>query len=314
MKMFAVTVVIGLSVSAAGVFAASERPAGASRPAAGKPFDQAKALRMLMERISREFKLAPDARRQLEQAFQSYNQALANWRQEHAAQLKQLGEQIKAARESKDEDAVMTAREELAKLTESRKTLRENFEKQLADILTPEQMARVKDILNETAQPVMRFVAAMATLDMTDDQKVASRKILENARQEAENVNEPREKNNLYRAAVEKIRKEVLTPPQCRKLDAMKEADRFNFNRIERLNLTDEQRASIRQIMGQAHDQAVALETPQQRRDVYQAAFEKIRTTILTEEQRQQLERLPKPRPRGDNPKMTASNPAGGKA
>ena len=56
------------------------------------------------------------------------------------------------------------------------------------------------------------------------------------------------------------------------------------------LNLTDEQKAQVKEILDAAHEKAKAADTPEAKRDIMKAAHEKIRNTVLTEEQRKKMD------------------------
>ena len=59
---------------------------------------------------------------------------------------------------------------------------------------------------------------------------------------------------------------------------------------LKELNLTDQQKAAVREIMKAAHDKAKAAATKDQKVAIFKAAMEKIRAEVLTDEQRAKID------------------------
>lgn len=62
----------------------------------------------------------------------------------------------------------------------------------------------------------------------------------------------------------------------------------------KKLNLTDQQKAQIKAILQQAHQDAQQAKDVQAKKAIYQAAAQKIKTDVLTDAQRQQLQEIRK--------------------
>ncbi len=58
-----------------------------------------------------------------------------------------------------------------------------------------------------------------------------------------------------------------------------------------KLNLTDDQKAQVKEILKAAHEQAKSATDKDAKIKIMKDAFEKIKTTVLTDEQRQMLEK-----------------------
>lgn len=63
------------------------------------------------------------------------------------------------------------------------------------------------------------------------------------------------------------------------------------------LGLTDDQKAKIKDIMTDARTKAEAAENPQEKREIMQAAFQKVNSEVLTDDQKAKLEKMKQSRP-----------------
>ena len=150
----------------------------------------------------------------------------------------------------------------------------------------------------------------LAEVDLTPEQKAQVKAIREAAMEEAKQAQTPEERMAIRRATMEKVNA-VLTEEQRSKIAASQPArpgPRAQGQRaqgpFEKLNLTDEQRAQVREIMTAARKEAQSAETPEARREIMTAAREKTKA-LLTEEQLKSLNEGRETGPReGQNPRQ----------
>ena len=202
-------------------------------------------------------------------------------------------------------------KEVVAQLVEdSRKKLHEDIEA----VLTDEQLEKLQQLRDhEVKRP-------FEALDLTEEQKAAVEEIREKAKTDAEAAETREARQEIRQAAREEILS-VLTEEQIAKLEQLREErprgrGRPGKGRIgigprgpfggpdgpppvfEELDLTEEQKAAIKEIHEQAKTDAEAAETRQARREIMQAAHEEV-LSVLTEEQIEKLEQLREDRPWG---------------
>ncbi|NLW86874.1 MAG: hypothetical protein GXY38_08370 [Planctomycetes bacterium] len=133
-----------------------------------------------------------------------------------------------------------------------------------------------------------------AGLDLTEEQREKIKDIQEEGRKQAKEAKTPEDRAKIRQETMAKVR-DVLTDEQKEKLD---EAMIPMLNRrgpFAQLNLTDEQRAKIREIMSQAQEDASEAKTPEERRKIMADAMEKTRN-VLTDEQKEKLAQMRKGR------------------
>ena len=109
---------------------------------------------------------------------------------------------------------------------------------------------------------------AFSQLELTDEQKEQMQAIMAAARQQ--------------------IHDDVLTDEQRVKLEELKQArgEEMLTRMTERHGLTAEQVEQVRAIMTAAHEQAEAADSREDKWEIMKAAFEQIKTEVLTDEQR----------------------------
>lgn len=136
-----------------------------------------------------------------------------------------------------------------------------------------------------------------AKLNLTDDQKAKIKEIMQQARKDAQAATDPAEKRKIHQAALEKVRDTVLTEEQ-RKQAKEQFAERHpRLAAMGKLDLTDDQKAKIKEIMEQARKDAQAATDREAKQKIMQDARKKIHDTVLTDDQRKKLEELRKDRP-----------------
>jgi len=192
---------------------AQDKPAHASRPAKEEAAEhkdgpERKPPLPPQERISRlieELNLPPEQVAKVKEALKAFHQANEDWTKEHAQALREAREKLAAARQSDNKDAIKAAREALEKLTELRRDLVENLRKQLLAIpLTREQVDRLARALRGALEKLqagpmggpmgdLRLLMALRQLNLTPEQ-------------------------------IERIKKDVLTGEQRKKLEELMKA------------------------------------------------------------------------------------------
>jgi hypothetical protein len=139
---------------------------------------------------------------------------------------------------------------------------------------------------------------------LSPEQKESVKAIVQAAREQAQNAPDREAKAKIFREAMEKVKATVLTDEQRKKLDAGREgrgpgaggetvADRVkdHLARLtERLSLTPAQQEAAREILKAAHEQAQGATDPQAKAKLLREAMEKIRATVLTDDQRKKFE------------------------
>jgi hypothetical protein len=137
---------------------------------------------------------------------------------------------------------------------------------------------------------------------LTPEQKEAVKAIMQPAREAAEKAADREAKAKVLREAIEKVRTTILTDDQRKKLEAVREdrgpggegiAERVkeHLARLtERLGLTPVQQEAAREILKAAHGEMQNAADVQAKAKIMRDAMEKIRTTILTDDQRKKFE------------------------
>ena len=315
-RLFFLTILTALTILPA---LAQDEPA--TRPARGqrgegrltsRPFDVAsrpgpRPPRVELTALIDSLDLTAEQRAKVEQILASQRQEAAKFVRENHEKTRAVEAAIRQAREKQDAAALKASHDELVKLIEARGRPQEQLMSQLADVLTAEQMQRVRDAFDRMSQqPATRALAGLAGLDLDDDQKQQARAILDEANEQARATADPAEKDRIFKAAMEKILADVLTADQ-------REQVQGNRNRLEAfgmlrgLHLTPEQHKQIQAIHQAMVKKLESADTPQARREIVESAMADVTANILTEEQRDQLENFRRretraPRPAPDSP------------
>jgi transcription initiation factor TFIIIB Brf1 subunit/transcription initiation factor TFIIB len=215
-----------------------------------------------------------------------------------AGQQEQMRTILKAAHEQAESSADREAK---------MKVMREAMEKIKATVLNDEQRKKFDEVRENPGDRARERVAEMADrLGLTPEQKEAAKAIMQAAHELAQNASEPAAKVRIFRDAMEKVRTTVLTDDQRKKFEAAREgrgpgspggpdnlAERVKEHMArmtERLGLTPAQQEAAREILKAAHEQAQNASEPEARAKIMREALEKVRTTILTDEQRKMME------------------------
>ena len=258
--------------------------------------------RMMLEGMKEELQLTAEQQTRIEQILEIHRQATRNWWNENEADVRALREDLKTAQEAKDEEAIKAAEAKLRERIGTQGQQWRNLITELSEVLTQEQRDKARQLLQQHASsPSARLLLALRRLNLTKEQQAKAEQILRDARAEADKVQDPKEKakklEQALKAAVEKIRKEVLTDKQREEL-AKLEQQMAQWQRRGRgdgrdifrgLDLSEEQKAKIAEMQKKARDEAAKAETPDAGREIVRAANKKIIEEVLTDEQRQKL-------------------------
>jgi Spy/CpxP family protein refolding chaperone len=140
-----------------------------------------------------------------------------------------------------------------------------------------------------TSRPHARHAGLLArVLELTDAQKAQVKDILKAAHADAQKATDAAAKKAVWKAAFAKIRTDVLTDAQRAKLVKMHRMHGV----IQKLNLTADQKAKVKDILTAARADAAKATTPEAKREIFKAAMAKVKADVLTDAQRQQLEQM----------------------
>jgi len=266
-----------------------------------RPGAEAERAKAAFEKLVKELDLTADQQTQVRTMFDAFQQSMMNFQKEHAEEIKTLMQKLSDARQSGDEKAAKEAREALGKLMEGRREAHENLLKQLGGVLNEKQMVKVKELLagpmGGPPRPGAGLMGILARLDLSEEQKGKVKEIQEAVRADIEKAQEPRERMKIIEAAAEKV-KAILTPEQKAKFEELQKAmgpggPRNPAGRMfEALNLNEDQKKRVDEIMKGAIEKAEKAEAPEAKRQALQDGFKEITEKVLTPEQRKQWEEL----------------------
>jgi Spy/CpxP family protein refolding chaperone len=211
-----------------------------------------------------------------------------------AEQREQMRTILKAAHEQAENAADREAKG---------KILREAMEKIKTTILNDEQRKKWDELRQDVGERLRERGGEMfERAGLTPEQKEAVKAIMQPAREAAEKAADREAKAKIMREAIEKVRTTVLTDDQRKKLEAVREgggpggesiAERVkeHLARLtERLGLTPVQQEAAMEILKAAHGEMQNAADVQAKAKIMRDAMEKIRTTILTDDQRKKFE------------------------
>jgi Spy/CpxP family protein refolding chaperone len=139
--------------------------------------------------------------------------------------------------------------------------------------------------------PADRLAHLTKALDLTASQQVQVKAILDQARATAAQATDPQAKRQAWGSAFKQIRETVLTAPQQARFEQMHKAQMHRMV-FRRLDLTADQKAQVKAILQQARTAAQSATDPQAKHQIHQAAFQKIKDTVLTDQQRTKLAQI----------------------
>ncbi len=193
-------------------------------------------------------------------------------------------------------ETIMKAAREKASAAEAPEAKREIMKAAMEDVkknvLTEEQR---KKLASMPARRGFGVDLPLGQLDLTADQKAKIETIMKAAREKAAAAEGREAKMEIMKAAREDVVKNVLTEEQRKKLASLRDlaGERMVMRRLERVNLTAEQKGKVEEILKAAKASAEKADGPEAKGAVLRAAMEDIKKNVLTEEQRKKLESMP---------------------
>ena len=258
------------------------------------------------------FKLSEEELARVKQVFDTNRQAEANWRKENAEDFKEIRDAMSQAKKGGDSAAMKAAGERMKKLTASRKGASDNVLIQLSEILSKDQLAKVKSVMSPQRSGPNTYLfrprilnAALEKLDLTDTQKAEIKKIqdavnaeMDKARAAMKEAKTHEEKSEIMKGlnqamteALDKI-KAILGEDLTAKLhqiagEMAKEAQKQN-DPFGGLDLTDGQKEKMTAIRKSAREKMRDAKGSEAKRAIITDMRKEI-DAVLTDEQRAKL-------------------------
>ena len=328
MRMLAVAAV-GMLIAASAALAQDSPKVRPQRPAGGpegvRPGDRPERLaerpgpkppllvEFSIDRLKEVLGLTDDQVAQIKQLQNTHKQAMENLKKGLGEGPAPLRQELKKAIEAKDEAAIKAAREKLAKAEQELRQLQEKLVADISALLTDEQKPKFRLFLerrDKVVSEARRIHAALAQLELTDVQRQSIRKIIADTEAAAVAAEGLPAKAKLWRKAIEDVKK-ILTAEQLKKFEAVGKNLQL-AGVFAGLDLTEEQRTKVETIMGEVREKAKDA-SPEEQKKLMQQALRKIRAEVLTKEQAEKLDKLPRPgaeRPRARGGAGIAPGPA----
>ncbi|MDP6546231.1 MAG: hypothetical protein QGH60_19805 [Phycisphaerae bacterium] len=280
-----------------------------------------------LEKLLESFNLSEEELARVKQIFDTRRQADANWKKENSEDFKDIRDAMVQAKKDGDSAAMKAAHERMKKLMASRKDAAQEVFVQLSEVLSKEQLAKVRGSMSPQRSGggghLLRgrvLNAALAKLDLTDVQEAEIKKIQDalnaetkKARAAMKEAKTREEKAEIMKAlsqttkeAWDKIKK-ILGEDLTAKLQQIagemaKNAQKRN-DPFAGLNLTAEQREKITAIRQSVRQKMRDAEGPDAKRAVITEMRKEI-DNVLSDQQKVQLkERMLKRRKARGQPK-----------
>jgi len=281
-----------------------------------------------MQKLLESFDLSEDDIARVAQIFDTHRQAAANWHREHGDELQDIKKAMQKARKDRDPEAMKAAHERMKKLMESRKETVEDVFVQLGEVLSKEQLAKVKALMGSPRRGAERGTggrrlrilnAALEKLNLDDKKKAAIKDIqtavaaklekLKVAIREAETRQEKAKLGEAFgRAEREAWKKIHVVLGEDLTAELHKIARRIS-RQISRQNdllsglgLSDEQKAKIARIRRSAGEKMKDAADRRAKRAIV-AAMRKEIDAVLTEDQKARLREAISNRRKGERNK-----------
>lgn len=153
-------------------------------------------------------------------------------------------------------------------------------------VLTQPQRDALDKLLRQAREQDRRR-AMLRKMEFTDEQKTRMNAILAEARQRAEKAGTPQEKRAILADAHKAVRRDVWTQTQ---------RDQFFLTQVEQqrrrllsIGMSEAQVAQAEKILAEAHRQARAAGSVEEKRQILRDAFEAVRRNVLRPDQRERL-------------------------
>ncbi|MCD6303943.1 MAG: Spy/CpxP family protein refolding chaperone, partial [Planctomycetes bacterium] len=279
-----------------------------------------------------DLKLPPEKEKAVRLVIETYFQDMAQWMRENGPVMRDLMAKMHGGRgrpgagqppAGASDEQRKAAMEKYRELMKQRAEKQQELFKQLKDLLDKEQMALVHKALGggRPSREASVF-ALLRRLDLTEDQRAKVKEIMSAAREAAKDKQGP-DRAEIYRDAGEKVVKEVLTDAQRAKLAELRRAGPGrgpsagapggSRGMFAGLDLTDDQKAKIREIMTDAREKAKAASDPSAKKETFRDAMKKIAEEVLTPEQREKLQKQREERRRRFQNRPGRGGKAGGR-
>ncbi len=169
---------------------------------------------------------------------------------------------------------------------------------QIKAVLTPEQLAKLKEIRRQRIKAgprdgLVEAAGRAADLNLTDAQKTQIKAIRDDTRKAVADANSPADRQAIVQAAQEQV-KALLTTEQLAVLAAPHQGPargRPAAGALARLDLTTEQKTAIKAIRASTREALKTAATPAEKRALMQSARQQIKA-LLTPEQLAKLARM----------------------
>lgn len=240
----------------------------------------------MLEQMKANLNLTPEQVTQIQKMVDDQKAAVAAWEKENGEKMRELREKARG----EDKEVAKSAGDEMRTLMQSRMQLGREFMTKIESVLTEEQRAKARELLQQRMGGRFDVIHAIKTsLKLTDDQKAKVEEILKGARGEDGKPNP-----EAMKAAIEKIKSDVLTEDQRKQLAEMEKQAMRNHEgpglqeQLKNLKLTEDQQKQVDSILAEARKKAEGAEGDA-RREIMREAGKKIITEVLTEEQRKEF-------------------------
>ncbi len=275
LRHFVTLLVVGLL--AASVFA---QPGEGQGPGPREPGQRFEGIK---DRLIQAVDATEEQQKQIEQILDTHAQAVKNWQAENKDKIKAAMDKLKEARQADDKEALQAAREELKKVHQGRLELRETLKKQLAEVLSKEQMEKA----TQTLEPKRRMRGKMDGKDPKGPRGMRGKMD---------------GKGPQGRRGMRGKMKGKCPDGPC---DMKGKKDGKGMPRrpggqwgkgpgmgLGQLDLTDAQKEQIKGIMKDAHEQAKASKDQKAKREIMKTALKKVHDEVFTDAQRTKAKEL----------------------
>jgi Spy/CpxP family protein refolding chaperone len=261
--------------------------------------------------LLRRLDLTEDQKEQIGQIMETHRQAMENLKKE-LGDRSEARKQFREAKKAGDEETLAKLKEQYKDARASMKELHEELRKKIAAVLTEEQQARLKELMEDRGPGERRH--PLAGLELSEDQTQAVKAIHEKYREQIKQADGREARHELMKKMHEEVVGQ-LTEEQRAQLEKRRQrmAQRRE-GRFDGLDLSEEQREAIGAIRTRYREQFKEAEGKEARRELFKKMRGEI-TEQLTEEQRQQLrERFGNRRRDGERRPHRRRGPARGAA
>ena len=280
--------------------------AAANAPAAGKPASEG-----LVSRMTRELNLTDDQQAKIKGSMTAFKTAFDDWAKKNGGQLDKLRTEIQAAEKAGKIDTAQQLRKQASALLNEQVTLQAKYEKEISDVLTPEQRTTWAGVsaYDQGEFALVRQVVKLAPEQETKLKAQAKTYAAAGSKWEAANGEKARQLEGQIRdaqaaltgllAAREKIEADnhaavlaILTPAQLIDLTAAQLQEAM-AERLGGITLADAQVTKIKALCrtSAAEINKIPDTNRNARRQVAEKLYQTISGQVLTADQRAELKK-----------------------